>query len=200
MAANTTTTIKLNTGAQMPLLGLGTWKSPHEEVRAAVISAIEAGYRHLDCASAYGNEKSVGEGLADVIARGIVTREQVFVTTKLWVTDTDDVAAALTKSLEALGLSYVDLYLIHWPFALTKGSAFPPPLENRLGYDPARYARVWAEMETEATNGRARAIGVSNFSCKKVAELLKTAMIVPAVNQVGWRWGLLMDELSTPCA
>lgn len=149
-----------------------------------MVAAIECGYRHIDAATAYGNEAAVGAGLADVLARGIVKREDLFITTKLWVVDTEDVAGALSRSLASLGLTYLDLYLIHWPFQLVKGASFPPPLEARLGYSAERMATIWAAMETEAASGRARAIGVSNMTAKKMATLLQTALVVPAVNQV----------------
>ena len=179
-------TVALHTGAKMPLLGLGTWKSAAGAVKAAVIAALESGIRHIDCAAAYGNEKEVGEGLADAISRGVVTREQVFVTSKLWVTKAypEEVAGALAQTLADLQLTYLDLYLVHWPFALVKGSEFPAPVENRLGYDAARYAAVWREMEAAVAAGRSRAIGTSNMSARKLSELLKTCAIRPAVNQI----------------
>ena len=151
-----------------------------------MIAALEAGIRHIDCAAAYGNEKEVGEGIADAIARGVVTREQIFVTSKLWVTKAypEEVAGALAQTLADLQLAQLDLYLVHWPFALTKGSEFPAPVENRLGFDPARYAAVWVEMEAAVAAGKTKAIGTSNMSAKKLTELLKTCAIKPAVNQI----------------
>jgi diketogulonate reductase-like aldo/keto reductase len=145
-----------------------------------------SGYRHIDCAAAYGNEKEVGEGIADAISRGVVKREDIFVTSKLWVNKAHPelVAPALAQTLADLQLAYVDLYLVHWPFFLTAGSAFPPPPENQLGYDPARYAAVWRELEAAVGAGTARAIGTSNMSAKKLAALLEVAAIKPAVNQV----------------
>ena len=101
-------------GAQMPLFGLGTWQSPPDAVRVAVTAAIEAGYRHIDCAAGYGNEHEVGAALADCIARGVVKREDVFITSKLWVAQAwpDTAEAALDKTLADLKTSYVDLYLV----------------------------------------------------------------------------------------
>jgi glycerol 2-dehydrogenase (NADP+) len=110
-----TTSIPLNTGATIPALGLGTWQSAPGEVKAAVVHAIEAGYRHIDCALCYQNEDEVGAALKDVVARGVVKREELFVTSKLWCTFHTRVEEGLEKSLEALGLDYVDLYLMHWP-------------------------------------------------------------------------------------
>jgi len=178
--------VTLNTGAKMPLVGLGTWKSAAGAVKLAVISAIESGIRHIDCAAAYGNEDEVGKGLADCISRGLVKREEIFVTSKLWVTKAHpgEVAGALNQTLTDLGLTYIDLYLVHWPFALVKGSEFPAPVENRLGYDESRYAAVWSEMEAAVKEGKTKAIGCSNMTAKKLTDLFKTCTIKPAVNQV----------------
>lgn len=161
--------------------------------RAPQISALlppppppRSGIRHIDCAAAYGNEKEVGEGIADALSRGVVKREDIFVTSKLWVSKAHPelVAPSLAQTLADLQLAYVDLYLVHWPFFLTAGSAFPPPPENLLGYSPGTYAAVWREMEAAVAGGKARAIGTSNMSAKKLAALLEVAAVKPAVNQV----------------
>lgn len=109
------TPIPLNTGTSIPALGLGTWQSAPGEVKAAVIHAIESGYRHIDCAFCYQNEDEVGAALKDVIARGVVKREDLFITSKLWCTFHTRVEEGLEKSLKALGLEWVDLFLVHWP-------------------------------------------------------------------------------------
>jgi glycerol 2-dehydrogenase (NADP+) len=109
------TAIPLNTGATMPALGLGTWQSAPGEVKKAVVHAIESGYRHIDCAFCYQNEDEVGEALEDVIARGIVKREELFITSKLWCTFHTRAEEGLQKSLDMLKTPYVDLYLVHWP-------------------------------------------------------------------------------------
>jgi len=109
------TPLPLNTGATIPALGLGTWQSPPGQVKTAVFHAIKLGYRHIDAAFVYGNEPEVGQAIAAAIAAGLVTRDQLFVTTKLWCTYHSRVAEGLAKSLENLGLEYVDLYLMHWP-------------------------------------------------------------------------------------
>lgn len=200
------TSVRLFTGAEMPTIGLGTWQSPPGAVRDAVISAIEAGYRHVDCAAFYGNENEVGAGLEDVISRGIVRRSDIFVTSKLWsmsahpvspcgatgsplcVTPTftqDEVAAALDKTLADLRTPYVDLYLIHWPFFIAKGApTFPPPEEFRLGYTPEQYLAVWRELEKAVDAGKARHIGTSNMSARKLEALLASARVRPAANQI----------------
>jgi alcohol dehydrogenase (NADP+) len=178
-------TVRLFTGASMPTIGLGTWLSKPGEVEAAVIAAVECGYRHIDCAAFYGNEREVGDGLADVIARGIVRREDMFITSKLWCQDWYRPAAALAKTLADLRTPYVDLYLPHWPqFISADSQMFPPKEECRLGYSPAAYLAVWRELEKEVDAGRVRHLGGSNLSAKKLTALLSEARIRPAANQI----------------
>lgn len=190
-----TTVFKLNTGASIPAIGLGTWKATNPaEARDAVYLAIKHGYRHIDTAYVYGNEKDVGEGIRRAISEGIVKREELFVTTKLWCFDHPDPLSALKSSVERLGLEYVDLYLMHWPIPLNKKTdskgniIFLPPLEG-----PERelffkkdwtYLQTWAEMEKLVETGLTKAIGVSNFTAKRLESLCKSSKIVPACNQV----------------
>jgi glycerol 2-dehydrogenase (NADP+) len=109
---------KLNTGAEIPALGLGTWQSGPGEVARAVAHAIKVGYRHIDAALVYGNENEVGQGIKEAIDSGIVKREELFVTTKLWCSYHARVEEGIETSLKNLGLDYVDLYLMHWPMAM----------------------------------------------------------------------------------
>lgn len=109
---------KLNTGANIPALGLGTWQSGPGEVRNAVSYALRNGYKLVDCAFCYGNESEVGEGIKEALDSGVVKREDFFVTSKMWCTFSSRVEENLDMSLKALGLDYVDLYLIHWPVAM----------------------------------------------------------------------------------
>ncbi|EJF58366.1 Aldo/keto reductase [Dichomitus squalens LYAD-421 SS1] len=179
-------TIKLNNGVEIPAIGLGTWQSKPEEVINAVEYAIkEAGYRHIDCAWAYGNEKEVGEG----IRRSGVPRSEIFVTSKLWATRLNDVEGALDESLANLGLDYLDLYLIHWPIHLNPKGNHPnfPTLPN--GHrDVVRdwpLRDTWAQLEAVLAKGKVRAIGVSNASERILEEeILPYAKVVPAVDQI----------------
>lgn len=123
--------LRLSSGNSMPMVGLGTWKSKAGEVKAAVEAAIDAGYRHIDCAAIYGNEAEVGAALAEKI-KGGVEREHLFIVSKLWnnAHKKEDVKAACEKTLTDLGLTYLDLYLIHWPHAFQSGAALIPKRED----------------------------------------------------------------------
>ncbi|MFD8555671.1 aldo/keto reductase [Streptosporangium canum] len=157
--------ITLNNGVSMPQLGFGVFQVPEDETARAVTGALEAGYRSIDTAAIYGNERGVGQALA---ASGL-PREELFVTTKVWNGDQgyDSTLAAFDASLAKLGLDHLDLYLIHWPA-------------------PARdlYGETWKAMEKLLSDGRVRAIGVSNFQPAHLTRLIDTGGIVPAVNQI----------------
>lgn len=157
--------LQLNDGHTIPQLGLGVYKIPEALAAGAVEIALEAGYRHIDTAALYANERGVGEGLARVA----LPRDEVFVTTKVWNADHgyDNTLRAFDESLAKLGLDYVDLYLIHWP----------APRQDR-------YIDTYRALETLRADGRARSIGVSNFHTHHLDRLLAETSIVPAVNQV----------------
>ncbi|MDP9849584.1 aldo/keto reductase [Streptosporangium lutulentum] len=166
----------LNNGVAMPQVGFGVFQVPPAETAQAVGRALEAGYRSIDTARAYGNEKGVGEALA---ASGL-PRDEVFVTTKLWNTDQgyDATLAAFDASMKDLGLERLDLYLIHWPV----------PAKNL-------YAESWKAMQKLYTDGRVRAIGVSNFQVAHLTRLIDDGGIVPAVNQIELHPALPQAEL-----
>ncbi|OAX34785.1 Aldo/keto reductase [Rhizopogon vinicolor AM-OR11-026] len=176
--------ITLNNGQTIPAIGLGTWQSKPNEVARAVEYALKAGYRHIDCAWAYGNEKEVGEGLR---ASG-VPREEVFITSKLWGTYHRRVEECLDQTLANLGTTYVDLYLVHWPIAMNPNGNHPvmPMLPNgNRDIDASRDIKdTWKDMEAMVKTGKVKSIGGSNFSQMTLEKILPTAEIVPAVNQL----------------
>lgn len=163
-----------------------TFLSKPGEVTAAVYEALKVGYRHIDCAAVYGNEKEVGAGLAQAFTEGICSREEVWITSKLWVnrSDPSEVEAALDGTLADLGVAALDLYLIHWPHFIQAGKS--PAPDTMIGYDATAYAATWAAMEAVAAKGKTAAIGVSNMSVSKLKALLasRVGVTVPAVNQV----------------
>ncbi|CAI7613888.1 hypothetical protein PCG10_004572 [Penicillium crustosum] len=182
------TRFKLNTGAEIPALGLGTWQSQPGEVERAVFHAIKVGYRHIDAALCYGNENEVGKGIKQAIDAGIIKREDLFVTTKLWCSYHARVEEGLQQSLTDLGLDYVDLYLMHWPLAMNhKGNhnIFPKLADgSRDIIHSHSHVTTWKSMEKLVGTGKVKAIGVSNYSVKFLEELLPQATIVPAANQI----------------
>ncbi|EPQ52265.1 Aldo/keto reductase [Gloeophyllum trabeum ATCC 11539] len=182
------TSVKLNTGAEMPTVGLGTWKSQPGAVEHAVEFALKNGYRHIDTAAAYGNEKEVGLGIK---ASG-VPREQIFLTTKLDNPDQRNPAAALQSSLEKLQTPYLDLWLMHWPAPMTKDG------KADKGHD---WLQTWKDMEKLYLENpdKLKAIGVSNFSVAFLERLLKEAKVVPAVNQIELHPSCPQQELVDYC-
>ncbi|RDB26737.1 D-galacturonate reductase [Hypsizygus marmoreus] len=169
--------LRLNDGRYMPAVGIGCWMGrvgEGEHVVRMVKTALGLGYRHIDTASNYGNEASVGRAIRE----SGVPREEIFLTTKLASKDHGRVAAALDRSLEKLGVEYVDLFLMHWPQTLLQnGEALQPNESPTL-------VETWHAMEDLLSSGKTRSIGVSNFSIKTLTTLLLHALIVPTVNQV----------------
>ncbi|KAM0247805.1 hypothetical protein ACHAP5_003813 [Fusarium lateritium] len=168
-------TVTLNTGDEMPAIGLGTWRSHRSQVSKAVETALRAGYRHIDTALAYGNEREVGAGIR---ASGI-PREEIWVSGKLRNNWHKHARQCVDKSLRNLGLDYFDMYLIHWP--CSRDAANPA-----ICYKDWDFVDTWVEMEKLVDKGKVRNIGVSNFGIQQLEKLLDSPStnIVPAVNQI----------------
>lgn len=171
---------------KMPIVGLGTWKSEKGEVYNAVCEAIRMGYRHIDCAPIYDNEKEVGQAIKDCIADGLVKREELWITSKLWNSnhDRENVLPGLQKTLEDLNIKYLDLFLIHWPVSLKPGTAFPKSVNDFIAPEYMPIEETWKGMEEVLEQGLARHIGLSNFNVQKVENLLSNCNYMPEVNQV----------------
>ena len=170
-------TVNLNNKVKIPSLGFGTWKlKPPVEARNAVEVALKTGYRHIDTARIYLNEGSVGKAIKD----SGIARKDLFITTKLWNASHKHAEKAFENSLKRLGVDYVDLYLIHFPVSGTRLEA-------------------WKTLESIYKSGRARAIGVSNFTIRHLEELLSVSAVVPAVNQVEFHPFLYQKDLLDFC-
>lgn len=199
-------------GSPMPAVGLGFWKIERDETAQAVRDALDAGYRHLDCACDYGNEAEAGEGIARALADKVCSREELWVTSKLWNTyhRREHVRPALERTLADLKLDYLDLFLVHFPIALRYvpfDERYPPEWlfdpdasEPRLALDKVPLAETWAAMEDLVRDGLVRHIGVCNYTTGLLHDLLNYAEIPPALLQIESHPYLTQEPLLKLCA
>lgn len=175
--------IQLNNGIEMPQIGYGVFRVEEgKELEEAVVTAIRSGYRSIDTAAIYGNERSVGNGIRKAIENGLVTRKELFVTSKLWNNHSsyNDTITAYEQTLERMGLEYLDLYLIHWP-----------------GQD--KYLEPWKALEHLYKEGKVMSIGVSNFQVHHLEHLLENAEVIPVINQIEFHPKLTQLEVRDYC-
>ena len=198
-------------GAQLPSVGLGLWKIANADAAEMVYQAARAGYRHLDCACDYGNEKEVGEGLQRTFRDGICPRDQLWITSKLWNTyhHPKHVRPALERTLKDMQVDYLDLYLIHFPITLKYvpiEERYPPgwiydpkAAKPKMETDSVPIAETWGAMEEIYKAGLVRHIGVSNFGCSLIRDLLATASVRPTILQVESHPYLTQEKLLRYC-
>lgn len=194
-------TLKFTNKDTVHAIGLGTWKAKGAEVKKAVKDALYAGYRHIDTAAVYGNEKDIGEALQEVFAEGNILREDVFITSKLWNDSHQKayVIPAIENSLKNLQLDYLDLYLIHWPVAFKPGIGFPEKPADYYSLNEVPLSETWAEFEKAKKDGLMKHIGVSNFNITNLKKLIESATQIPEMNQVELHPYLQQDELLEYC-
>ncbi|KAK9883005.1 hypothetical protein WA026_001218 [Henosepilachna vigintioctopunctata] len=198
-------TVTLNSGHQIPVVGLGTWRAKPEEIENAIDAALEQGYRHIDTAFNYNTEEAIGKVMENRIRDGKIKRGDVFITTKLPNVGnrSRDVEKFLNMSLERLKMNYVDLYLIHMPFSFFGDEESYAPLKDNDGSVQldvnANIVETWGEMEQQVEKGRTRSIGLSNFNMEQVERICKSCKIVPSVLQVELHAYLQQKELVEKC-
>jgi len=193
---------KFSNGDEIPVMGLGTWLSKANEAYEAVLAAIKMGYRHIDCAYIYRNEKEIGRALQDAFMSGIVKREDLFITSKLWNSDhaLERVEVAVRKSLRDLQLDYLDLYLIHWPIAFKTKHEMANDASDLVPLDEMPISETWKGMEKIQKLGLTKHIGVSNFNVPKLKSLIANAKVRPEMNQVELHPYFQQNELVDFCS
>lgn len=204
--ATKTATIKLNDGHEFPFVGLGTFKSTGEDsiVINAVKTALEAGYRHIDCAWLYGNEALIGRAIKEAIAEsnGALKREDIFLVGKVWNSfhSKDQVEVSLNLTLKDLQIDYIDLLLIHWPMGFKDGlEPFPKDSDGKTIFSDVSYIETYQALEKLHKSGKVKSIGVSNFNIQQLQDVLDNCEIKPANNQIETNPYLQNDELIEFC-
>eukprot|EP01156_Anaeramoeba_ignava_P010360 Anaeramoba_ignava/a479503_117.p1 GENE.a479503_117~~a479503_117.p1 ORF type:complete len:312 (+),score=111.73 a479503_117:100-1035(+) len=198
------TTVKLSSGKEIPIMGLGTINQP-DKIGEVIKDAIEIGYRHFDCAGGYLNEKAIGDALQELIKNGKIKREEIWITSKLWniYHDPKDVIEICKKSIKDLQCEYLDLYLMHWPLAWFKNEKedlAPMEEDNKtIKTVDIPLIETWKAMESLVDQGLVKSIGVSNFTEKHIEEIFGQAKIKPAMNQIENHPYLAQNELVSYC-
>ncbi|XP_054733899.1 aldo-keto reductase family 1 member B1-like [Anastrepha obliqua] len=196
-------TTKLNNGVEMPIVGFGTWRMPADRVVCLVQDAIDVGYRHIDCADSYGNQKDVGCAIQEKIKEGVVERKDLFITGKLWNTKHDPnlVRSACENALNMLKITYFDNYLIHWPTGFADSEEnYPKDKDGKTIFSDIDYVDTWCAMEALVECGHCRSIGLSNFNIEQIKRVLEVARIKPANLQIECHPYLNQSKLIAFCA
>ncbi|CAO1368446.1 unnamed protein product [Diamesa serratosioi] len=197
-------TVKLNSGYEMPMIGLGTYLSTDYDVKSAVKSAISSGYRLIDTAYMYKNEKQIGDAIREEISAGKIKRSEICVVSKLWniFHDPENVEKTCRKSLENLGMDYIDIYLMHYPIGYEYSESedlIPKDSAGNIKFSDVDYVSTWKAMEDLVTLGLVKNIGVSNFNSEQLERLLNNSTIKPVVLQVECNTGINQKNLIKFC-
>jgi len=179
--------IRMNSGHKIPQLGFGTWLAGKDEIGRAVLDAIDVGYRHIDCAQIYQNEKEIGVALEKAMNSGKVNRQDLFITTKLWNTchSYEKASKAIDERITDLRVGYLDLCLIHWPMGYYEGDGYiPMGKDGKILFSSTDFMDTWHAMEDAVYAGKIRSIGLSNFNTVQVERVIAEGRIKPAVLQV----------------
>ncbi|CAG2118825.1 unnamed protein product [Medioppia subpectinata] len=197
-------TITLSNGRKMPVIGLGTYRATGDVIYNSVLTALDVGYRHIDTAYLYDNEKDIGRALKHAFSETKIKREDVFIVSKLWHTfhSRPLVTEAIEKSLNSLGLEYLDLYLIHFPFGLKEGTNETTPVDpqGNVLFSDVDYVETWKGMEDVLSKGLAKSIGLSNFNHEQIDRILSVAKVKPVINQVECHPYLNQKQLKDFCS
>ncbi|XP_017098139.3 1,5-anhydro-D-fructose reductase-like [Drosophila bipectinata] len=204
MSTNNIPYLKHHDGTQIQAIGLGTYSSLGGDCERAVLHAIDVGYRHIDCAYFYGNESEVGAAVRQKIKEGVIKREDIFITSKLWnhFHEPERVEHACRKTLENFGLEYVDLYLIHWPFSYVyRGDNVMTPTDENgeVELSDVDILDTWRAMEKLVELGLTKSIGVSNFNSDQLSRLLANCKIKPVQNQIECNPAFIQTQLIELC-
>lgn len=202
MSEKITKVYSLNNGRSMPAIGFGTWMLHGEEtIKTMIEAALEEGYRHFDLAHAYNNEKIIGCVFTELINKGSTKREELFITSKIWNTYHDDVELAINTTLNNLNMSYLDLYLVHWPVSAKPDHNYSEIKtdDNKIVLNPFNLEKLWKDMEKLVESGKTRSIGICNFGIKNMTKLLSFCKIKPVCLQVEMHPFFKQKELLAFC-
>ncbi|KAI1711464.1 aldo/keto reductase family domain-containing protein [Ditylenchus destructor] len=193
--------VKLNSGYDMPIFGLGTWNSQPGEVESALKIALSYGYRLIDCAYEYENQREIGAALKKVFAEGKIKREDVFITSKVWNTfhSYDMARKNVDLILEEFGIDYVDLCLIHWPTGYQEGGDLFPKQDGKILNSDVDYLETWKALESKVKEGKIRSIGLSNFNAKQIQRVIDNCEIRPVNLQIELHPYLQNKDLVSYC-
>uniref|UniRef100_A0A914E4K2 NADP-dependent oxidoreductase domain-containing protein n=1 Tax=Acrobeloides nanus TaxID=290746 RepID=A0A914E4K2_9BILA len=193
--------VQLSTGYQIPVAGLGTWQSPEGVIGKVVKTALDTGYRHLDCAQGYGNEAEIGDALEEYYKTSSLKREDIFITSKVWNTchSYERCCQSVEDILHRFKTNYIDLVLIHWPHGFQEGGELFPRVGDQIQYSDVDYLETWKALEKKVEEGKIRSIGLSNFNIAQIQRVIDNGKIKPVALEVEAHLYFQQKELRKFC-